>query len=273
MPIKFKNIVKELVPPLIFRMLGRLLGRQNKFVGPFKSWEEAVEKSSGYDQDLILDRVLKSTMKVMSGEAAGERDSVALREADYTWPVTSGLMCAASSNQGRLHVLDFGGALGSAYFQNRKLLDFTTEFSWSVVEQPNFADAGRTYVQDKSIKFYDSISECLLANTPNVILLGSVLQYLKEPSKILRELAKTGALIIIDRTPISENNNEFILVQKVPAEIYPASYPIRILSEKTIVPPGYVKVAQFQSPEGRMEKNDCSFIWRGFFLLPTTVKK
>lgn len=269
---KFKNIFKELVPPLIFRILVRLLGRQNNFDGPFKTWEEAVAKSSGYDQDLILSRVLKSTMKVIRGEAAGERDSVALKETDYTWPVTSGLMCAASSNEGRLHVLDFGGSLGSVYFQNRKFLDFTTEFSWSVVEQPNFVNAGRAYVQDKSIKFYDSISQCLLTNSPNVILLGSVLQYLKEPSKILRELAQTRALIIIDRTPISENDNEFILVQKVPASIYPASYPIHILSEKNIVPPGYVKVAQFKSPEGKMVKNDCSFVWRGFFLLPKTKK-
>jgi len=79
-------------------------------------------------------------------------------------------------------------------------------------------------------------------------------------------------MIIIDRTPISENNNEFILVQKVPAAIYPASYPIHILSEKNIVPPGYVKVAQFKSPEGKMVKNDCSFVWKGFFLLPKTKK-
>jgi len=271
--VKLKSFIKEFIPPIIFRILVRLLGRQNNFIGPFEFWEEAIAKSSGYDQDLILDKVLKSTLKVINGEAACERDSVALKETDYTWPVTSGLMCAAAANQGRLHVLDFGGSLGSAYFQNRKFLNFTTELSWSVVEQSKFADAGRAYIQDKNIKFYDSISKCLQANTPNVILLGSVLQYLKEPSKVLRELSKTGAFIIIDRTPISENGNEFILVQKVPKAIYTASYPIRILSEKNIIPPGYIMVEKFQSPEGKMGKKDHSFIWKGFFLRPVNNKK
>jgi len=273
MRLQIKNIIRNLVPPIVFRALIGLLSRQNKFEGPFKSWEEAVENSSGYDQDLILDKVLNSTMKVMSGDAAGERDSVVLDEVEYTWPVTSGLMCAAAANKGRLHVLDFGGSLGSAYFQNRNFLGFTTEFSWSVIEQPHFAGAGRAYIQDENIKFYDSISKCLLENTPNVILLGGVLQYLKEPSPILGALAETGALIIVDRTPISDNADEFILVQKVPASIYPASYPIRILNEKNIIPAGYVKVAKFQSPEGKMTKKGCSFTWSGFILEPISNQK
>ena len=39
--------------------------------------------SSGYDSQLILDKVLTSTLKVKNGEAAYERDSVLFDEIQY----------------------------------------------------------------------------------------------------------------------------------------------------------------------------------------------
>jgi putative methyltransferase (TIGR04325 family) len=38
--------------------------------------------------------------------------------------------------------LDFGGSLGSSYFQNKKFLDALRLVEWNVVEQENFVATG-----------------------------------------------------------------------------------------------------------------------------------
>jgi putative methyltransferase (TIGR04325 family) len=38
-------------------------------------------------------------------------------------------------SQNKLSILDFGGALGSSYFQNRNILKNKLNFKWGIVEQ------------------------------------------------------------------------------------------------------------------------------------------
>ena len=110
-------------------------------------------------------------------------------------------MRAAALNRGVLNVLDFGGALGSSYFQNRKFLVGLPRVSWNVVEQPHFVDAGRVYIQDETLRFYKDLDECLIQTSPNVIILSSVLQYIQNPFGLLQTLCSLGAeTLIIDRT-------------------------------------------------------------------------
>jgi len=92
-----------------------------------------------------------------------------------------GIAGAAARNVGVLNVLDFGGSLGSSYFQNRELLKILPTIRWNVVEQAHYVKAGQTYIQDEQLRFYPSIHECLAENKVNAILLSSVLQYLSDP--------------------------------------------------------------------------------------------
>lgn len=264
-----RKIIKDLLPPVLFRRLLGLLKRGTRFEGPYPCWSDAVVKSSGYDSDLILNKVLQTTMQVRDGDIAGERDSVVLDEIEYSWPVTSALMWVAANNGGTLKVLDFGGSLGTAYFQNQKFLRFLDEVSWGVIEQNNFVTAGKKYIQNDQLQFYYSIAEYLEKNSPDVVLLGSVLQYLENPMEIMNLLAKLEAVIIVDRTPFTDDDSECIYVQRVPSSIYSASYPVRVLSESALIPAGYLKVASFSNTEGSARAKKCSFTWRGFVLEPT----
>ncbi len=229
---KIKNLVKSLLPPIVMSTL-RSARRDNiRFEGGFASWEDAAKCCSGYDANHILAKVLDATLKVQRGEAVFERDSVLFDEIDYAWPVTSGLMWAAARNAGRLNVLDFGGSLGSSYFQNRKFLHALADVKWNVVEQPHYVQAGQAQVQDETLRFYGSIRECLQSNQPNVILLSSVLQYLGRPHEMFDELGRSGAqFLIIDRTPFSALQQDKVAVQVVPPRIYEASYPMWVLGK------------------------------------------
>lgn len=243
----------DVMPPTLARSIYALRRNGIRFVGPFESWEAASANSGGYDAGDILARVLDATLTVKRGEAAFERDSVVFDEIDYTWPVTAGLMWAAARANGRLDVLDFGGALGSSYFQHARLLSALPDVRWNVVEQLHFTRTGRSALQDGCLRFHDSIADCLKESRPNVVLVSGVLQYLADPDPVIAELRAVGApVIVVDKTVVSTSLRDRIYVQRVPASIYRASYPCRSLSESKLITkfsPAYQLECAFDSTD------------------------
>lgn len=265
------RIAKDWLPPAVLRLLRKIIeGGEITFEGPFVTWDEAVRMSSGYDSQQILDKVLKATLKVKSGEAAYERDSVLFDEIHYSWPVAAGLMWAAARDRSRLSVLDFGGSLGSSYFQNRQFFEGLQGVRWSIVEQSHFVEAGKQYIQDDQLRFYETIDECVKNEKPNVVLLSSVLQYLEKPYEILESLSEIGAMmLIIDRSPFRSENTDRLLIQHVQPNIYSACYPTHIFSEPDFLARMRRKwflTAEFLSPEGCVESPAGGFAFKGFLL-------
>ncbi len=228
------------------------------------TWEAAQAQSSGYDANEILGRVRASTEAVLRGNAAFERDGVAFDSPGYRWPVLAGLLEVAA-REGELKVLDFGGSLGSVYWQHRKF--FTdVKVSWGVVEQTEFITAGKELNQN-SIDFFPSITDYLKSGTPNVILLSSVLQYLPNPENTLRELLETPAsTLILDRTPMSAADSNLPCLQIVPKHIYTGSYPAWVFSRDWLRTQlaGWEILAEFDGiePTGTTKKG-VHFAWDG----------
>jgi putative methyltransferase (TIGR04325 family) len=261
-----RAIVKDWLPPAILRLRRHYRSGGIRFEGNYVTWEDASSQCTGYDAAHILEKVLDATLKVKRGEAAFERDSVLFDEIEYAWPVTAGLMWAAAQNGGRLDVLDFGGSLGSSYFQNRVFLAELPHVRWSVVEQVNYVEAGREHIQDDTLRFYSSIDDCHVENKPNVVLLSSVLQYLAEPKLTLIKLIDFSPdYLIVDRTPfLNIQGSSIINIQRVPPKVYLASYPIWFFDLNEFIELlknlGYSKVCAFES----LDKLSDSSTWRGF---------
>lgn len=220
------SYLKKLTPPLLYRLLAQLNPRSGALIGPYPNWQTAQQQSSGYDADVILEKATAAMHKVVNGEAACERDSVALPVLQHNFPVLATLQRAALENGGSLSVLDFGGSLGTSYFQSRQFLCTGVTLQWSVVEQPHIARRGQEMFAGDGLEFFEDLDSCLQRQPYDVILLSSVLQYIESPQQLLAQLAAAGApYMIIDRTPFSLRGQEMIMVQKVPPAIYPASYP------------------------------------------------
>lgn len=231
-----KSFARKWLPPEVKRILLQVRNNGTRFEGEFENWEDAASRCTGYDTEHILAKVLDSTIKVKNGDAAFERDSILFNDIEYDWPVTTGLMWAAAQSQGKLNVLDFGGALGSSYFQNKKFLELLHDVQWNVVEQANYVQAGLSHIQNSRLRFYKSIDDLYLENRPNTILLSSVLQYLPDPKTIIKKIIKLGAkVIILDKTIVNKSSKNKIYVQHVPANIYLASYPCYSLSEEKLI--------------------------------------
>jgi putative methyltransferase (TIGR04325 family) len=226
------SAIKDLLPPLLFDQLRQSRFRRYGWFGSYISWEEAEEASVGYDSDLIIEKVLDATLKVKNGEFPYERDSVLFDEIHYDWPLLAGLMWVASRNKGELDVLDFGGSLGSTYWQNKKFLTSIPSLNWSIIEQTKYVDVGREHLQDSILKFYYTKEECLQENKPNLLLLSSVLSYIKEPFDLLNSLFTLNIKhVIIERILFIEGSHDRLTVQRVTPKIYDASYPCWFFSE------------------------------------------
>lgn len=245
-----KSFARDWLPPAVSRAASSWRGDGIRFEGEFPTWQEAAARCTGYEAGDILAKVLEATLKVKRGEAAYERDSVLFDEIDFNWPVAAGLLWAAARCGGRLAVLDFGGALGSSYEQNRGLLQGLPFMRWNVVEQAHFVAAGRAHVQDETLRFHETIEACVADMQPNAVLLSSVLQYLEDPRAVLEQVSRLNAeVIVVDRTIVNDGAADRIYVQSVPASIYSASYPCRSLSEAGLIAAlkGYRLASSFPS--------------------------
>ncbi len=246
-------LLRSLLPPLAMRWLRRWRGRTSRFTGNFATWEEARKASTGYDATLILERVLAATREVRAGRAAFERDSVQFEQPETNHPLLAGLLYVAARNGGKLTVADFGGSLGSVYWQHRRWLETLASVRWSVVEQPHFVVAGRKEMTDARLGFYSSLAECVAQEQPTVLLLSSVLSYLETPQALLAEAIRAKfSYILIDRTPCREGAPDRLAVQQVPPAIYPASYPCWLLARSSLLQPlarDYRQVDEWLCPD------------------------
>lgn len=265
-----QDFAKRWLPPALLGRLRPLLKRGIYFSGSYPDWASASCNASGYDAEQILERVKQSMLKVISGEAAFERDSVLFDEVIYSYPVLAGLLRAAAEDNGNLSVLDFGGALGSSYYQCRKFLSVLPRLRWGVIEQPNFTKCGQEYFRTGQLDFYFTISDGVENIRANVALLSSVLQYVPEPYDVLYELMESGIrYLIIDRTPFGDSDDDIITVQHVSASIYPASYPCRIFSRKRFIEKlekNFEVVSRFESADGTAILGGKEFTFGGMIL-------
>lgn len=246
---RLKTLAKRIIPEEILRyFVGFFYGWQ----GNYLSWNEAKQKCSGYGSQIILAKVKQSSLKVKEGLAAYERDSVIYCETQYSFPLLSGLMWIAARNNGKLNVLDYGGSLGSSYFQNKRLLDSLSDVHWCIVEQPNFVQAGLEYFSSDRIHFYYTIAECLESNKIDVVLFSSVLQYLKNPYELLEDInSRDFNYVFIDRTPFVKGKDR-LTVQKVSPKIYKAKYPCWFFNKNKFLDfmsPSYELIFEFDTPD------------------------
>ncbi|MBW4519533.1 MAG: methyltransferase, TIGR04325 family [Scytolyngbya sp. HA4215-MV1] len=255
MSLALKALLKELLPPIVVKACRQRT--HDGFWGNYSSWQEAQQLTSGYDSAGILEKVKQASLKVKNGEAVYERDSVLFNQIHYSFPILASLLRVAVENQGKLSVLDFGGSLGSSYYQCRDFLSDLTELRWNVVEQKNFVDCGKQFFEDESLKFFVDIEKCLAVEQPQIVLLSSVLQYLEKPYDFLEQLIQYKfPYLLFDRTAFVETGGDRLTIQKVSPTIYPASYPAWFFHLNRFLEcfkGNYEMIVQFDSLAGLIE--------------------
>lgn len=228
-----KELIKYLMPPIVLHLFRKILGAGagNVFIGGFDDWSEAASNSSGYSDDIIFHKVLEASLSIKDSSDKFERDSIILEGTDYPWTILGPLLWISNKLGGSLLVMDYGGSLGSVYFRSLNVLSSIKSVKWVVIEQEKYCEAGKRHFENHQLSFWNRIDEPLENQRMNIGLFSSSLQYLDNPYEILSTLINSGVkYFIFDRTPFSTQENDKVVVQKVPKEIYSASYPMWIFS-------------------------------------------
>lgn len=247
------NKFKKFVPPLLVDLKQKLFPSKYGWFGDYSSWQEAEKDCVGYHDKEIITKVKEAVLKVKNGEAVFERDSVIFDTIAYSWPTLAALNWIAAQNSGTLNIIDFGGSLGSSYYQNRKFLKHLSKVEWNIIEQKQFVEVGKNLFEDNVLRFYENIELCYAHSNPQAVLFSSVLQYLEKPYEILAQFfEKRIEYIIVDLTGFtSDNKPSKITVQRVNPNIYKASYPSWIFNKKDFLAMftanSYELVENFQS--------------------------
>jgi putative methyltransferase (TIGR04325 family) len=262
----FIKIARMITPPFFVDLYRFIYG----FRGDYKSWNDAVKDSVGYDSDIILSKVLDSSLKVIDGKAAYERDSVTFQRIQYSWPLLTGLLWIASYKKNRLNIVDYGGSLGSSYRQNEAFLKHLQELRWSIVEQKKFVRCGKEHFENEHLKFYYDLKTCCFENQPDAILFSGVIQYLEKPYAFLEEvLSYKFDFLIFDRTTFIESGEDRLTIQKAKPTVYKASYPAWFFNREKFLSfllRDYELVAEFDALAGSIRignryGNDKGFIF------------
>lgn len=269
--MSLRGFVREALPPVLFRALGRATGRTLRFVGYNSDWQAAAAASRGYADSSILERIVHATREVEAGRAAFERDSVLFKQAQPPFQLLAPLLRHAARHGGNLEVIDFGGALGGIYRQCRSFLSPLLSVRWHVVEQAGFVDAGQREFETTELTFHASLGALPPMSTPPLLLASSVLQYLPDPYLMLENwAASTATSLLLDRTPLSEEGMDRVCVQHVPRHIYKASYPCWLLDRQRLLERlrrHWRVVEEFDCAEGRHRASDGPpFVFKGLLL-------
>ena len=203
------------------------------YSGDFCSFAEVSALCKGYSSETIINKTLQSTLKVKNGEAIFERDSYIFDKIQYSYPLLTCLFKIATEHNNKLNVLDFGGALGSHYYQNKEFLKPIHIEQWTVVEQPAYVNLGNEQIADDTLKFAYKIED---VKNANVLLSSSTLQYLEEPYIWAKRFINSGIdYILLDRIQFNAEQRDRLTLQTVPPEIYDAQYPSWFLNEKKLL--------------------------------------
>lgn len=240
--------------------------------GDYPSWELALQKCGemGYAADNILQKTLESTLKVKNGEAVFERDSFLFDRVIYSFPVLACLFKVATECGNTLSVVDFGGALGSHYFQYRNILQPVVIRKWVVVEQEKHVDAGNRFVAEGPLSFAQKLED---VSDARLLLSSSTLQYVDKPYEYARRFAESGIeFILIDRLAVNAERRDRLTIETVPPQIYEARYPSWFLHEEKVLEvfkENYELMLDFESP---IDKANVPSVYKGYLFKRKNTK-
>ncbi len=220
------------------KLYGKLVRKQQEvnYAGDFSTWSEARENCEGYDSNSIFQKVSNAAMQVKKGKALFDRDSVLFYEEEWNYPLIAWLQKIAAKYDQRLTIIDFGGALGSTYYQNRNFLkESIHQLQWIIQEQSHFVEFGKKKLADQELVFENDLKKIAEVYSVNVLLFSSVLQYLENWMEVVKREISMHSIedIIIERTPVGNRNR--IWVETVHEPIYEASYECQVFEEQKFV--------------------------------------
>ncbi len=221
-----KQLIKDLTPPFVWRGLRRV--KLNLVKQDYLEWEYIPEgwkaadnnpKIKGWNVESVLETYktnwstflqnLEGTLPLgISPESASdERTNIAFQNIIMTYAYA---LSTASRNKESLSILDWGGGIGHYYLISQKLIP-DLKIDYSCKDVPILAEYGRSLFPEA--RFYSN--DDYLKSQYDLVIASTSLQYARDWEETLKQLThSTKKYLFINRLPIVNNSNSFIIIQR-----------------------------------------------------------
>ena len=202
--------------------------------GNYASWKDAENESIGYSAPNIAEQVKQTLLVTKDSSDVYELDGRIMR--GTPWSAIKLLKCIKKSAIGKsINVIDFGGSLGTTYYQLKGFLK-GYNVRWNVIEQEHFVEIGKETFQNDVLKFYNNVEDCLKDTKPNCFIASGSLTYIENPYDLLYSLKQYRFdWLILDRVSVIKGDIDRITIQIIPPSIYEAIYPCWFLSQNKLL--------------------------------------
>ena len=202
------------------------------YSGPYTTWSEAVKNSTGYDSKIIIEKVSESTLKVINGVKAYERDGTLFDNKPEKNMLLEQL--AKTNIYGKV-IVDMGGGLGSNYINYSNFFR-DNNCIYYVVEQENFIEKGNEIAKEYNLNlnFRKELSE--IDENIDIVICSSFLQYIENWKTIVSEIkAKKPQNIFVDRHPLTNKDSEILVQLNTGYYKKKVTYPLHLVNEEEFI--------------------------------------
>jgi putative methyltransferase (TIGR04325 family) len=259
MSAAWQAVARRVVPLSIRRTL-RLWFGWRWFVGNYRTWADARAAADDSAGSATLERVIAAARSVRITPGAWDRDGVVFRQPAFHAPLVDAMQRIAGEEKRMLCVIEFGGGLGSTWWQHRAAFD-RADIDWRVVEVPALVEVGRREFSAPPLSFHATLEDAFLDRRPNVVLFSSVLQYVEAPHSLLQAVAGRAVRhVILDRVGFTNRGRDRIALQHTPPSLGGGASACWLFDYQTLVAavgPGYECAAEwrvdFDAVDGQAE--------------------
>ena len=157
--------------------------------GVYPHLRDVPADGSTYDDE----RRIGEMLRFAQGALAKQRGGIDPELWHDALAVLAGLIAA---ERGAVEVVDFGGALGTAYIHLLTSLPHGAQIAFRVIDQEKMCAAGRHLFEgDARIAFDTSLDSVRAA--PDIVYANSVLPYIEDYAALLKKLAGLGARYLL----------------------------------------------------------------------------
>lgn len=200
--------IKDVLPPIVVRILQSLFLFKVQWKGNYKSYDEAASYCKGYEDSELLEIILEKTRNFKQNIFSGKKIV-----ADNSFIQTIIGLCL-SANDRSINIIDFGGGFGYHYFIAKAILKERYNIKWCVVETPAMVNKAESFASEELFFFSDLQAAKTKLGRVDIVFSSSALQYLPEPYKMLKLMAEIGAgYLFLTRVPLLEENKEMYAIQ------------------------------------------------------------
>ncbi len=236
-----------------YRKLYRFLRLSTlELTGPYKTFEDALENSSGYHHEIISSKVLHGVLCLINNQAIYERDGTVFTDRPNGLPIEIVIRSLRSKVD---CIVDFGGGLGGLFLSYKDIIP--EHISRHVIEQQSMVKIGNKISTEYNLKinFHVDTDHMELENRNTLLIVSCVLSYLSEWKNKFSNIIFTlnPKYIFVDRQAFSRFDWDLHYIQHED-DYYeePISYPFSLISSSEFMTilrrSGYKVVDSGESP-------------------------